>query len=413
MAEVTFTTGGALRKSALRQANERLVLNVIRQSPEVSRADIVRITGLSPSSVTFIVKRLEREKMVCEVKRDHRPLVGRQPTALQLRPHARIAVGVEITLSGARLILADMSDTILSRKTVPWHDNHELFFEKVHRAIRALLEPMSPGQALGVGVALPGFIEQDGGRVIAAENFNWFGVEAGALIRRDISVPFYFGNTAKLSALSEMWYSERGPNALRDFVSVSARGGLGTGVMIDGRILQGATAAAAEFGHISLYLDGRRCTCGNVGCWEQYASDLALCRTYVEQAGLSGPEAAITPELIIEKARSRDAVALRVLREIARHVGLGFVNLTVALNPQAIIVGDYLAQSWDLIEETVWAVLSSRAPAYFLSEMRIFPSKHGADATLMGTVAVVMSRFFGSFQHENETKPGNSVLMRG
>ncbi len=412
MSEVTFTTGGALKKSALRQANERLVLNVIRQNPSVSRADIVRITGLSPSSVTFIVQRLERQKMLCEEASQARSkVVGRQPTALRLRPNARLAVGVDVTLSGARIAVADMSDTTVARKSVPWHDNYTVFFEKVNSALRSLLEPMPPGQALGVGVALPGFIDEDTGRVLAAENFNWFGVDAGALLRRDISVPFHFENTARLSALAEMWSSERGPNALRHFVSITARGGLGTGVIIDGQLLRGATSAGAEFGHISLYPEGRRCSCGNTGCWEQYVSDLALARQYREESGLSGAEA--DAEAIVSLARAGDAAASRALAETARHVGLGFVNLVMALNPQAIVLGDYLAESWDLIEDTVWTVLRARVASYYLSGLRIFPSCHGAESSLKGAVALVFSRFFGGFGDENGTHSANSVHMRG
>lgn len=411
MPEVTFTTGGALKKSALRQANERLVLNVVRQYPSVSRADIVRITGLSPSSVTFIVQRLERQKMVCEEASEPRAQVGRQPTALHLRPQARLAIGVEVTLSGARIAVADMNDAIVSRKAVPWHDNYSLFFERVNSALRSLLEAMSPGQALGVGVALPGFIDEDNGRVLAAENFNWLGVDAGALLRRDLPVPFHFENTARLSALAEMWSSERGPNALRHFVSITARGGLGTGVIIDGQLLRGSSSAGAEFGHISIYPEGRRCICGNTGCWEQYASDLALARAYREESGLNG--VAADAEAIVVRARAGDAAAMRALTETARHVGLGFVNLIMALNPQAIVLGDYLAESWDLIEDTVWTVLRGRVAPYYLSGLRIFPSRHGAESSLRGAVALVFSRFFSGFGNENGVQSANSVHMRG
>lgn len=411
MPAVTFTTSGALRKSALRQANERLILSVIRQNPSVSRADIVRITGLSPSSVTFIVKRLKREKIVWEEQLNNLSRIGRRPTALRLRGSARVAIGVEITPSGARIATADLNDTDLGQKTVPWSSNSDVFFEKVHSAVRTLLEPLAPGQALGVGVALPGTIDRIAGKIIAAENLGWFGVDAGDRLRRNLRVPFYFENAAKLSALAEMWFADRGASPLRNFVSVIARGGVGTGVIVNGQILQGATSAAAEFGHLSLYPDGRKCPCGNVGCWEQYASDLALCRAYAEEAGQAGTSDEPV-DSIIAKARSGDLVAQRALNRTAQHVGMGFVNLVLALNPQAIIVGDYLAQAWDLIGDEVWAVLRRRTPAYFLAGLRVFPSRHGTGSSLRGAVALVLSRFFNSFGDGNPTSPSNAVLMQ-
>lgn len=408
---VTFTTSGALKKSALREANERLVLNTIRQNPSVSRADIVRITGLSPSSVTFIVKRLKADDIISEFKTENWSQVGRLPTAIRLRANARVGIGVELGLSGGRIVVADLSDTIVSRKTVPWHSNHGVFLDKVRKAIQGLASQYPPDHVLGIGVALPGFIDRSTGRVIAAENVQWFGVDVGETLRRDLDIPMYFENGAKLSALAEMWLADGQRKPLRDFVSVVAHDGLGTGVIINGEILQGATFGASEFGHIPIFPDGRKCSCGNSGCWEQYASDFAFSRLYSERAQLA-PDEGLEPEAIIAKVRAGDALAKEVLQETARYVGIGFVNLVMALNPQLIVVGDYIADAWDLMEDTVWGELRRRVPAYYLSEIRILPSCHRADASLAGAVALVLSRFFNSFEDGGDKGRQRSVLMK-
>ncbi|MEN6606858.1 MAG: ROK family transcriptional regulator [Bryobacteraceae bacterium] len=410
MPAITFTTGGALKKSALRQANERLVLNAIRQNESISRADIVRVTGLSPSSVTFIVKRLKREKLVGEEKLEGPSQVGRQPTSLRLQADARLAMGVEITLSGARIVLVGLDDVVLAKRAVAWHSNHAIYLDRVHSAIRALAEPLREGQLLGVGVSLPGNIDRITGRVIAAENLNWIDVEAGALLRRDLDLPFLFENMAKLSALAEMWLSDRDPQPLRNFIAIVPRAGLGTGVVINGQILQGASSAASECGHIVLYPEGRRCQCGNKGCWEQYVSDLALSREYAEQSGR--PEGEIEARQVVELARGGDQVARKVLNEVARDVGLGLVNLTMAFNPEAFIVGDYLGDAWDLIEDAVWSVLRARVPSYFLNGLRIAPSRHGTDSPLAGATALVLSNFFSRFEHGSQARPSNAVQFQ-
>jgi hypothetical protein len=91
---------------------------------------------------------------------------------------------------------------------------------------------------------------------------------------------------------------------------------------------------------------------------------------------------------------------------------MGFVNLVMALNPEAIIVGDYLAAGWDLVEDVVWSVLRSRVPSYYLAGVRIFPSEHATDSSLLGAVALVLSQFFTSFDHSNLRVSSNSVLMQ-
>jgi predicted NBD/HSP70 family sugar kinase len=411
MPAVVFTTRGALSKSALRQANERLILNAIRQNPSLSRADIVRMTGLSPSSVTFIVERLKRAKMISDQEVENHSRVGRPPSALRLQADAKMAIGVDITMSGSNIALADLTGRIVRTTRVPWHPNYEIFFDKMHRAIQSVVESFSPKQVLGVGVGLPGYIERSTGKVLAAENFKWFGIEAGRLLRKRLSFPFYYENNAKLSALAETWFSKRESKRLLNFVFVTMRGGLGTGVIVNGQILQGASSAAAEFGHTILYPDGRRCACGNTGCWEQYASDLALCRAYSQQNGNDGsthPDA----DAIVRLAREGDTAALRALRDTAHQVGMGFVNLIMALNPEAIVVGDYLAAGWDLVEDVVWSVLRSRVPSYYLAGVRIFPSEHAADSSLLGAIALVLSQFFTSFDHGNTAVPSNSVSIQ-
>jgi predicted NBD/HSP70 family sugar kinase len=181
--------------------------------------------------------------------------------------------------------------------------------------------------------------------------------------------------------------------------------------MIKGQLLQGATAAACEFGHIVLHPGGKACRCGNAGCWERYTSDLALCQRYAEAGGRrKGNE--LDAAFIVKKAREGEPMALRVLDGVARDLGLGFASLIVVFNPEAILVGDYLADAWELIEETVWAVVRSGAPRYFSNELRILPSRYKADGPLMGAVALVLTSFFNSFDHSSRATPANSVSIR-
>ncbi|MCL4850827.1 MAG: ROK family transcriptional regulator [Bryobacteraceae bacterium] len=392
MRGVTLTARGALNRSALREANERLVLNTIRRNPRISRADIVRITGLGPSSVTYIVDRLVRNELIREEETDGRTHVGRTPTALGLRPEARMAIAVEIDRPDSKIALVDLNGDIVRKKTVRWHSNSELLFERIRAAIRSLADPLQPGQMLGVGVGLPGTLDRASGQVIAAENFGWFGLNAGTFLRRDLSFQFHFENAAQLSALSEMWISERESRPLQNFVFVAARGGIGTGVIIKGQLFQGAHSSAAEFGHTTLYPDGRRCTCGNTGCWEQYSSDVALCRLYTELGGKNGVEP--NAAAIIKLAREGDSFARRAIEETAGHTGLGFANLIWALDPEAIVAGDWMVEAWDLIEAPIWNVVRQRVAGYYLSGLRILPSRNSRDWSLLGAAALVLGRFF-------------------
>ncbi len=410
MPGITFTTRGALRKSALKQANERLILDAIRQNPGVARSDIARLTGLSASSLSFIVGRLKREGLVAEERVENHTHVGRKPTAVRLVEDARLAVAVEVSLSGSTVALADLSGRILRRKVVEWQPNPEIHCQKIHTVIRGYTSQFGSRQILGVGVGLPGTIDRSSGKVVAAENLNWFNVEAGRMLRGNFSLPFYFENNAKLSALAEQWFVEPGQRPLRDFVYIAPLGGLGTGIVTNGHLLQGNTGMAGEFGHIVLKPDGQECLCGNRGCLEQYASDRALFRVYTRLAGHNGG-AAVDASQIARLARDGDEAARQALRQTALALGEGFVSLVWVFNPEAIIVGGYYSEAWDFVEGAIWEALAARAPRYILAGLRILRSKHAADAALLGAASLVLLHFFTRFDHGTDEGTARPVVM--
>lgn len=415
MSNVRFITSGALRKAALRQANERLVLDAIRRHPGISRAELARRAGFAPTSVAFVVDRLLKAGLIRENKPDRSPRTsGRPPTALHLLAAARHAVGIEVARPCSRVVLTDLEGAIRNQTVVAFHADTKKFFDALADAVRTITAAIPRRQILGVGASIPGTLDKESGCVLGAESLGWFNVDVGALLRRKVKAPVLFDNDANLCALAEQWYAPVDSAALRYFVYVGAKGGLGTGVVVDGHMLHGAASAGSEFGHVMLYPDGRPCRCGNRGCWEQYASDAALVRCYRELCGrpLDPEPAAEEASRIVQKARQGHSQAVQALRITARYLALGFANLVAAFNPQAIILGEPYAPAWDLIQDVLRAEMSQRVPAYCMEPLRLMPSRIGPDAALRGAAALVLARFFTSF---NLSKKGSSqygVSMR-
>ncbi len=394
MRSVTFTTRGALGKSSLREANERLVLTYIVRQPGISRLAIARATGLSPSAITGIVERLKVAGLVVDEKTEPSSQVGRPPSNLRLVPSSRHVVGVEITPFDATLVLADLVGNVVERREIAAEKTPETFLERSNVALKEMVGGVKT-PLLGVGVSIQGILDPATGQVIAATNVNWRNVEAMRLLRKDLDLKFYWDNNANLSALAEQWFAVPGSASLDNFVFVTLRGGLGTGLIFGGHLVQGATARAGEFGHTVLYPDGRKCLCGNHGCWEEYASDKALLRMYHE----SGGEPICDSLQVIHRARSGDKAALSAVAEAGRNLGLGLMNVITGLNPAAICVDDFAAVGWDLIQPEIWNVLRSRVPDYWLAGVRIFPSEHAIHSSLSGAVALALSKYFTSFHN--------------
>lgn len=413
MPSVTFTTSGVLRKSALRQANDRLVLNTIRRNPGISRSEIARVTGFPPASVKFVVNRLLKSRLVSDEKQESPARSGRPAGGLRLRSGAMTAIGVEIARPESTLLLVDLDGGIIEERSIAFRPEPDAFLDQLAVEICALAASQPARQVLGVGISLPGTIDKVAGAVIGAEGIGWVGVDAGARLRRHLEWPLLFENDANLSALAEQWYAPDEDDPLRYFVYIRLQGGLGSGVFVDGRILHGVSSAGAEFGHILLYPEGRRCNCGNRGCWEQYASDAALVRAYRELAALSDSDGNMLDEShrIVTLARAGDRHALAALRATATYLAYGFASVTAALNPQAIIVGEPIASAWDLVGDLIHAELHSRVPSYYLSGLRLMPSRLGARSALRGAAVLVLQRFFTRFDHTGYDAAPSDVVM--
>ncbi len=413
MPSVTFTTSGVLQKSALRRANDRLVLDTIRRNPGVSRTQLAQITGFSPTSMNFVVNRLLKRSLVREKKRKHEAGSGRPPSGIWLRSDALTAIGVEIARPVSTVILANLEGGIVATHSVPWHENPEHLLESLAVTIRAVGALPEARQVLGVGVSVAGTVERQTGRVIGAENIGWFGVEAGAILRRLVEWPVLFENDANLSAVAEQWYRPRNGPALRYFVYLQMEGGLGSAVVVDGRILHGSSSSGTEFGHITLYPEGHLCSCGNRGCWEQYASDMALVREYRQRAGIDEGAEDIFEEShrVVALAREGDPHALAALHSTARHLGLGLASMIAALNPQAIIIGEPIASAWDLVVDIIQSVLVDRVPSYHRNGLQLMPSHTDTHSALRGAAILALKSYFDHFDQAMPEASPNRVKM--
>ena len=372
-------------KAFLRQANESLVMNMIREHPGISRLEIACQSKLSPTAITMITARLVRGGLLFEEKLPATAQLGRRPTALYLQSKSRLAIGVEITAADTSVVLADLTGRTLEESVVPPAGSAEAMLEPIHEAILKLMQK-AEAPVLGVGVSVPGILEPATGRVIAATNLRWRDFDAIAALRKGIQLPFYYENNSNLSALAEWWF---GASRRKDFVFVTFRGGIGAGVIAGGHLQEGASRRAGEFGHMSLESKGRSCLCGNRGCWEEYSSDRAILRDYAAAGG-----SAETALQIVQRARTGENLAAHVLEEAAGYLALGFANIVMALNPEAIIVDDFVAAGWDFFEPIVWRTLRERLQEFWLADLHIVPSQHALDSSRLGAVALVLSKYF-------------------
>ena len=188
-----------------------------------------------------------------------------------------------------------------------------------------------PAQLGGVGIGVPGIVNQQTGLIEFAPNLGWKNVDLGLLL--DLKVPYRIENEANAAAWGEKNFGVAREAANLVFISVGI--GIGCGLIIENRLFSGPAFHAGEFGHMTLFPDGLPCRCGNAGCWEVYASNEAALKLYARKTGRILEHY----EDLLQLYHQDDSCAGDVLTAIIRDLGLGIANIVNGLNPEMVVIG--------------------------------------------------------------------------
>lgn len=388
----------------LRDINEVIVLNIIRERQPVSRVSIADTTGLEEGTVSRIIQRFLRQGLVYESGVGaSTPVGGRKPRFLHINPTKRCAIGVDIGALETLLALSDFNGHLQQLKRIPNTKNPQQFLVAVAEEIQSLIRVAKPYHEFGgVGVSLIGLLDIEEGVILQGENLGWGeNIEVGKILKSRIGkeVQIYFENGARLSALGEIWFGSTHLSGFRDIVFVDVSEGVGTGVIINGQLYRGSRNGAGEFGHISIDPQGPRCSCGNRGCLEVFTSDLATVERFLKKTRIGGKSARSADSLIdmgriVEMARNGHPQALETIKETAGYLGLGLAPIIYGLNPEAIVIGGKIAEAWPLVAGTLKESLAGRVSPLYLQNTKIFASTLHVKPCLMGAIALVLAQDF-------------------
>jgi glucokinase len=247
--------------------------------------------------------------------------------------------------------------------------------------------------AVGIGAA--GWIGADRATVLFAPHLAWRDEPLRAALSHRIGHPVLVENDGNAAAWAEYRFG-----AAQDepaVVCVTMGTGIGGGLVIDGRVFRGAYGVACEYGHMTMVPDGRRCACGNRGCWEMYASGTALATDARELAAVApiaahrmmqlagGDLDALTGPVVTEAAREGDPAAIEICTEMGQWLGRGLANLAAVLDPSLFVIGGGVSAAGDLLlgpaRDTFARTLTGRN---FRPAARIVVAELGPDAGLVG-----------------------------
>jgi len=341
--------------------NKRNILKIVHENRPVSRSKISEITGLTPSSVTRITKELIDEGFVQEIGSEGKNSPGRRRILLDIKNEVFISlvfdVGVNVTTYG----LGYFDGTVVLGGSFETPKMPEEFFAKVGE----IYEKYSASKKVSrVSFSVPGMVNMEENRILMAPNLGWRDVSIGKFLQLD--VPILADNEANLSVFAEKYHSAD-MKEVKEAVFIVVREGVGTGVLIDGKLYRGPTYTAGEAGHMTVDMNSnRRCHCLNKGCWEFYASINWAIEHY--DGKLEGKNA-IERFAALKKKDSR-----KVLEKLAQNIAIGIVNIANILNPQIVILGGEVQDLGEYFYKIIEEEVKDRALKDAANGLKIRPS---------------------------------------
>jgi glucokinase-like ROK family protein len=385
----------------VRKMNRAIILQVFRTHPTLSRAGLAIETGLNPSTVSAIICELIQENLIRETELIQSG-IGRPGRLLELNPEGGCALGIEINVDYIEFLVTDFAANVLWRKrqaSTPEVGQEEIILQVSNLADQAsVFIQERRSRLLGVGVGVPGLVDVSSGLLRLAPNLHWVNVPVRDVLANYFDCPIYVENEANAAALGEYYFGA--VRNVKDFIYLSAGIGLGSGIVMGGKLFRGMFGYAGEAGHMTLDINGEICGCGKRGCWETYVGPRAV-EQRIQRSLAAGAKSVLSDMVkgnlknividdVIQAAQSGDKIATDALDEVAFYLGVGIANLVNLFNVEVIVLGGALNKASPFLLKNVERVVSENTLAPGREHLRIIPSAHGTEACVMGAIALVL-----------------------
>lgn len=378
------------------------VLHAVLSAGETTRNALAQSTGLSLATVVTVVNELLGEGIIEEKKEMAAGRIGRPTALIGMNTDRGFVVGIDVAETYVRAVMFDTAlNEVLSVESA--RDEHLLdpdsVVEGIGRTLDHLLDAagVSRSEVLGVGIALPGLIQGPEGVSVVVPNWTWQKVELERL-RERVGLPLVIENPLKSIAIAELWLG--GGRRFSSLTTVNLGTGVGAGIVLEGRILRGATNTAGEWGHTLLVLDGRRCRCGRRGCVESYIGAPGIQETLREiDPGHPLVDLDMQNDFILALAAVADGpepdpAVTETIARTAYYLGSALADLVAVINPEGVTLTGWT--TWALGEHLMPATrrhLLEQSPGASARDVELEISTVRGNSVATGVATVVLERF--------------------
>ncbi|GAB3795531.1 ROK family glucokinase [Virgibacillus kimchii] len=312
-------------------------------------------------------------------------------------------IGVDIGGTTIKIGLIDDRGNIIKKWEITTNKtkNSTLIVQEIWESIYQELrrQQIKENEITGIGVGSPGVIDEANGIVYNAFNVGWLKYDLVHQFKKLTTLPVYPANDANIASLGENW--KGAGKQVENMLMITLGTGVGGGIITNGQLLTGEAGMAGEIGHMTVDIDGYRCSCGRIGCVETIASAPGIVRQAKEciskepkskLAQIEKVRGTISARDVFNLARAGDSNALTIRRHTAESLGLLIANTAAVLNPAKVIIGGGISHAGaDFLAEIQTAFKHFSFPGNFSScELKL--AQLGNDAGIIGAAFLVKQK---------------------
>lgn len=371
--------------------SSQIVLNAVRRNYPVSRFDISEITNLSVPSVSRILSKLMEDGYVDEIDTVSKG-VGRKTKLITLKDRCVLTAGIEYDNAHLKAAIVDEKARIIAYRSYALKGKgieplklSQLIYEKVQELFQE--EGIAIERLFGIGVALPGMVNNETGEVMLSAQLGWHGVKFKEMMEQVSGVNCIVENDIKAAAVAE--YNKGSAINSKVTVLLYFGSGLGSAVIIDGVLFRGASNSAGELGHITQDVNGVLCNCGKAGCLQTHIAEyfiVAEARKFAEIDSMK--------ELFEENIRNQKW-AEKIISRFVTYSALAIDTAVCAYNPDTLILcGDIVSNTPVLFENIKKAYYSEYVSGYHVAQVEIKKSAFNGKGSAVGSGMLAAEKFF-------------------
>lgn len=373
------------------------MLATVRAHGVLSQAEIARLTGLSPASVSNIVHQLG-DRGAVELSPGIRG--GRRAQEVRICSADGLVAGVDFGHRHIRVAVADLRFDVLAerRHACDVGASSATAFAVAEKLVAEVLDELGVGRGelKAAGVGLPAPLPPTGSSLASWPILpGWEDIDPARDLAQRLEVPVVADNDANLGARGELHFGAG--RGVANLAYVKAATGLGAGLVVDGYVYRGFAGSAGEIGHLTIDETGPVCSCGNRGCLETLVGAPYL----LELIRRSHPDLR-TVEDLVARALAGDGGCRRVIADAARHIGFVAANLCNVVNPERVVVGGDLAAAGDVLLDPLRASIP-RYAVLSVAGTPVVAAETGERAEVLG--ALVLAAEHLEHRHEHAASP--------